>query len=75
MEPILITGFADDLMCVEKDGKIKSISLVNVPENDEDDSGNYLDVTITSISEENKEHELIDKLLGHKLQVTIKIVD
>ena len=76
MKVIEITGNADDLFCVSKQGKIKSVSVVQLPK-DDDEFKTDLDITLTSMSfdEDNYKHDVIDKLLGHKIKFTLEIVD
>lgn len=75
MKVIEIEGNADDLYCVDKNGMIKSVSVVKFPE-DGDEFKNDLDITLTSFSVDNSnKHEVISKLLGHKIRFTVEIVD
>lgn len=75
MKVIEIEGNADDLYCNDKDNSIKSVSVVKFPE-DGDEFRNDLDITLTSFSvDDSNKHEVISKLLGHKIRFTVEIVD
>lgn len=73
MDKIQIEGKADDLYRVEKDGLIKSVSVVQL--NGEKDTD--YEITLTSITdgEDDCSHELINNLLGHKIRFTLEVVD
>jgi len=73
MDILQIEGKADDLYCVDKNGLIKSVSVVKL---NGDDGCDY-DITLTSLQNEkdNCSHELIKSLLGHNIRFTVEIID
>ena len=77
MKILELTGYADDLLCTEKDGQIKSIGVVKLHNNkDVNDEPCDLNITLTSFSTDGScTHKTIDKILGHKICFTLAIID
>ena len=73
-QKLVIEGLADDLFEYDESINAKSISLVQLAEDDDSaDSCDY-DITFTSFSDEGK-HTFLDSFLGHKVRMTVEIID
>lgn len=77
MKILDLTGNADDLFCVDKDGQIESVSLIKLNnKNIMNDEPNDLDITLTSFCVDGSNtHKTIDNLLGHKIRFTLEVID
>ncbi len=77
MKILELTGNADDLLCVDKDGQIKCVSAVKLHNNkDAKDEPCDLDITLTSFSVDGScKHKTLDQVLGHQIRFTLETID
>ena len=69
MSAIKLVGNVNESLCASKDGKIKTIRLVNVV----NENINY---SLEFVSEDNSEdHVIIESLLGKNVDITMTIAD
>lgn len=77
MKILELTGNANDLLCVDKDGQIKCVSTVKLHNNEDvNDEPCDFDITLTSFSIDGScVHKTVDGLLGHKIRFTLETID
>ena len=77
MKILDLTGNADDLFCVDKDGQIESVSVIKLNNKDDiNDEPNDLDITLTSFCVDgSNSHKTIDRLRGKKIRFKLEVID
>lgn len=72
---IVLEGNTNDLLLVNGDSSLKCTRLIKLDENVKDEyTEEIIDLAITSTSMK-KEHTLFDKLLNHKIKISVDIIE
>lgn len=72
---IVLEGNTNDLLLVNGDSSLKCTRLIKLDEAAKDEyTEEIIDIAITSTSME-REHKLFDKLLNHKIKISVDIIE
>lgn len=72
---IVLEGNTNDLLLVNGDSSLKCTRLIKLDESVKDEyTEEIIDLAITSTSMK-KEHTLFDKLLNHKIKISVDIIE